>query len=295
MNIHHLELFYYVARYGGISEAVRHMPYGIQQPAVSGQILALEKDLGVRLFVRRPFKLTDPGQELLAFVRPFFDNLDAVGVRLRRRVAPQLRIGAAELVLRDHLPAVIQRLRLTHPDVRLALRSAFQAELETWLQRREIDLAIIPLRGRLPAGMRSQPLLSLPLVLLVPRRSKIKTAADLWARAPITEPLISLPETESISLLFQQGLKRRRIEWLPKIEASSTETITKYVANGDGIGVNIAMPAIVKHPLVRVLPLEGFEPVELAAVWHGKPTPLIQALLEEMKRYLAAAGLNGGL
>ncbi|HEY2952632.1 MAG TPA: hypothetical protein VGK40_08620 [Verrucomicrobiae bacterium] len=27
MNIHHLELFYYVARHGGISEAVRTMPY----------------------------------------------------------------------------------------------------------------------------------------------------------------------------------------------------------------------------------------------------------------------------
>jgi hypothetical protein len=28
MNIHHLELFYYVAKHGGISDAIRHMPYG---------------------------------------------------------------------------------------------------------------------------------------------------------------------------------------------------------------------------------------------------------------------------
>jgi DNA-binding transcriptional LysR family regulator len=290
MNIHHLELFYYVARHGGISGAVRHMPYGIQQPAVSGQILTLEKDLGVRLFVRRPFKLTEQGQELLAFVRPFFDNLDAVGVRLRRRVAPQLRIGAAELVLRDHLPAVIQRLRRTHPEIRLALRSAFQPELEAWLQNREIDLAIVPLRGRLAAGLRSQRLLTLPLVLLVPRRSRIKNAGELWARTEIDETLISLPATESVSLLFQGGLKRRGVEWVPKIEASSMEMITQYVANGDGIGVNIAMPDVVRHPLVRVLPLEGFEPIELAAVWQGKPTPLIQALLNEIKIYLAEAG-----
>ena len=50
MNIHHLELFYYVARHGGIMEAVRNIPYGIQQPAVSGQIAQLEEDLGVTLF-----------------------------------------------------------------------------------------------------------------------------------------------------------------------------------------------------------------------------------------------------
>ena len=41
-NLHHLELFYYVAKYGGITPAVRKMPYGIQQPAVSGQMLQLE-------------------------------------------------------------------------------------------------------------------------------------------------------------------------------------------------------------------------------------------------------------
>ena len=49
MNIHHLELFYYVARHGGITEAVRNIPYGIQQPAVSGQVAQLEEYLGVTL------------------------------------------------------------------------------------------------------------------------------------------------------------------------------------------------------------------------------------------------------
>ena len=78
MNIHYLELFYYVAKHGGISEAVRNMPYGIQQPAVSGQIIQLEQFLGVKLFQRRPFALTPPGEELFAFVRLFFDNLEAM-------------------------------------------------------------------------------------------------------------------------------------------------------------------------------------------------------------------------
>ena len=54
-NVHHLELFFYVAKFGGITPAVRKMPYGIQQPAVSGQMLQLERSLGVKLFNRRPF------------------------------------------------------------------------------------------------------------------------------------------------------------------------------------------------------------------------------------------------
>jgi DNA-binding transcriptional LysR family regulator len=59
MNVHHLELFYYVAKHEGITEAVRKMPWGIQQPAVSGQILQLENSLGVKLFQRRT--PSDPG------------------------------------------------------------------------------------------------------------------------------------------------------------------------------------------------------------------------------------------
>ena len=63
MNIHHLELFYYVAKHEGISGAVRNMPYGIQQPAVSAQVIQLENDLGITLFQRRPFELTAAGEE----------------------------------------------------------------------------------------------------------------------------------------------------------------------------------------------------------------------------------------
>ena len=90
MNIHHLELFYYVARHGGISEAVRHMPYGIQQPAISGQVGLLEDYLGVTLFQRRPFALTAAGEELYAFIKPFFENVGPMAERLRGGVSQHL-------------------------------------------------------------------------------------------------------------------------------------------------------------------------------------------------------------
>ena len=63
MNIHHLELFYFVAKHGGIAAAVRNIPYGIQQPAVSGQIAKLEESLGTKLFQRPPFALSPTGTE----------------------------------------------------------------------------------------------------------------------------------------------------------------------------------------------------------------------------------------
>ena len=50
MNPHQLELFYHVAKFKGVSRAARQMPYGIQQPSVSAQVNALERDLGVTLY-----------------------------------------------------------------------------------------------------------------------------------------------------------------------------------------------------------------------------------------------------
>src|SRR5580704_14435344 len=122
MNVHHLELFYYVARHGGITEAVRNIPYGIQQPAISGQVAQLEEHLGVVLFHRRPFALTAAGEKLYRFIEPFFGNLEAVAAELQGGETRQIRIGASTIVLRDHLPELLRNLRKKFPHLKVALR-----------------------------------------------------------------------------------------------------------------------------------------------------------------------------
>jgi DNA-binding transcriptional LysR family regulator len=294
VNIHHIELFYYVAKHGGISEAIRHMPYGIQQPAMSAQILRLEDDLGVKLFTRRPFSLTPPGQKLHKFIRPFFANLESVAAELHPEAAPHLRIGASELVFRDHLPDLLKDLRPRFPRLKLSLKSGYQPQLEAWLEQREIDFALIPLETNPPASLKMVSLLHLPLVLLVPRRSPIKDASELWARDKIEEPLICLPPTETPSKNFQEGLARLGVDWLPSVEASSLEIISAYVRDGYGIGLSVAIP---KRPFprgLRTLPLEGFKPVELGALWYGEPNSLEKTVLEEIQRRAAKlAGAKG--
>jgi DNA-binding transcriptional LysR family regulator len=285
VNVHHLELFFYVARFGGISSAVRHMPYGIQQPAVSAQILRLENDLGVKLFERQPFRLTNAGQELMEFVEPFFSNLDAVARRLRNSASPQLRVGASEVVLRTHFPAVLERLRNNHPRVRLGLRSGFDTELAQWLREGQVDLVITPLHGRPPPLTQSMSLLRLPLVLLVPRKWKTRSAEELWASRRPEQPLISMPARESVSVLFQRGLRKRGIDWPVTIEASSLHLITQYVADGRGAGASLMLDELVNHAKVKVLSLEGFDTMEVAALWRGEVSPLLRAFLDESQRY----------
>jgi len=87
--------------------AVRNIPYGIQQPAVSAQVAQLEEFLGVTLFQRRPFALTADGEKLFAFIEPFFANLDQIAGELQGGQARHFRIGASTIVLRDHMPQLL--------------------------------------------------------------------------------------------------------------------------------------------------------------------------------------------
>jgi DNA-binding transcriptional LysR family regulator len=284
MNVHHLELFYYVAKHGGISPAVRNMPYGIQQPAVSGQVIQLEEFLGVTLFQRRPFALTPAGLQLYDFIRPFFDNLTPMAEKLRGGVSQHLRIAASETVLRTFLPGILQELRKTFPKLKVSLREGYYPLVLDWLQRHEIDLSIGLLSGKPPAGIESQMLLELPLALLVPRTSKLRAAADLWERDRIEESLITVPSNEPIRRAFQDGLSRRKVDWPAGIEVSSVEMVQNYVAHGYGIGVTVYVEELLRHPEVRVLVLPDFPLVTFGVAWLGRKSPLVEGLIGLLKR-----------
>lgn len=286
MNVHHLELFYYVAKHGGISAAVRAIPYGIQQPAVSGQMGKLEEEAGVKLFERSPFRLTPAGEKLFAHVQPFFEGLDGVAAELRAAARPELRIGGAEAVLRDHLPVVMQRMRTRFPHLRFTLRTTgFESQVEAWLREGKVDVAFAPVQARAPAGLRTTRLAKLPLALEVGQKSKVRSAEELWASGTVAEPLICLPRETGLVKDFFATLKKRGVKWPHVIEATSPDLVTRYVLNGDGIGLNVLTDPKAKRRGVRVLELKGFPPVTMGAFWRGEATELVQAAIDGVRAY----------
>lgn len=288
LNVHHLELFYYVAKHGGISAAVRSIPYGIRQPAVSGQMRALEEEAGAVLFERSPFRLTPAGERLFAHVRPFFANLPEVAAQLRPPPEPELRVGASELVLRDHIPSVIRRVRARHPGLRLSLRAGHQGQLEAWLREGEIELFIGPFAARPPARLQCLALAQVPLVLIAPKNSPVKNAAELLRSRRLSAPLVGLPANSSIVQNFRAGLKKRGVVWPQTAVVTSIELITSYVAHGEGFGINVAIPAVTRVRGVRVLPLDGFKPMTMGLMWRGEPSPQVQLMIDEVKLYARA-------
>jgi DNA-binding transcriptional LysR family regulator len=251
---------------------------------MSGQVIQLEEFLGVTLFHRRPFALTPAGEELYQFIRPFFDNLNSIADKLRGGVSQQMRIGASEIVLRDYLPPVLQAVRKKFPKLKVTLREGYQPQLESWMQKQELDLAITLLDGKPPAGTNALALFKLPLVLVVERNSPLTSAHELWERDKIEETLVSLPTNESIYKAFQQGLARLKVDWFTGIEVGTVELVETYVANGYGIGLSVAIPKSKHKPQIRHLPLEDFPPVTFGVFWQGKPKPITQAFLSTIQQ-----------
>ena len=114
--------------------------------------------------------------------------------------------------------------------------------------------------------------------------TRLAAAEELWKRDKIGDALISLPANETINTHFHAGLAQRKIDWFPTIEVSSVELIATFVANGFGIGLSVDVPRAKLPANVRVLPLPGFAPVALGAVWRGKLSPVHRGLLDEIQK-----------
>ena len=96
MNLRHLQTFVRIAEAGSIARAGARL--NVSQPAASRQILALEAELGVRLFDRigRRLRLTSEGEDLLRQSRRLLmeaDSLDARARALKGGHTGILRVG----------------------------------------------------------------------------------------------------------------------------------------------------------------------------------------------------------
>ena len=288
MNIHHLELFYYVARHGGITGAVRHIPYGIQQlPPSAGRLAGWREFLGVTAltFTGGLFSLTPPpGEQLYRFVEPFFTGIDAVTSELPGRRSPhQIRIGSSRIkscatTCPNWLGAV--RRKRQFPGLKVSLREALPTRTRKHAgPAGNPDVAITLMERKLPGGVHSlATLLELPLILVVPAESPPtgRRSFELWKRGQDHRAAhLSAGQLKRSLKNFQQGLGRLGVEWLPGIEINSVDAIESYVAHGFGIGLSVSIPKTRMSPKVRALPLPGFPNLIMGALWRGPACPAV--------------------
>ncbi len=172
MELRHLRYFIAVAEEGHITRAAERL--AMQQPPLSRQIKAIERELDVQLLRRKPrgVELTDAGRTLLANARAILTQVDhAVDATRRTARGEQGRICVGVTPtgsFHPFVPQVIRAFRGTFPLVTLTLEEFASHELVEHLRNGRIDAAFVRSLFADPNGLVINPLLEEPLVVALP-------------------------------------------------------------------------------------------------------------------------------
>lgn len=290
-NIYHLELFYYVARYGGITLASHHNPYKVGQPNISLLMRELEETLGGPLFSRSPFGLNPSGRDLYKVLRRLLDDLPSVVRKIKSRATqPQvLRIGTAPVVLREFLPEAMEIIHAQFPGLRFVFQQGLQLQVDNWLYSGQVDVAITVMGRPCPAQYRMEHLLDIPLVLLVAASSPLLSAADLWkAGATRSYELVAPHAEDALTRLFREGLKPLRVEWPCAFEVDSLEAIENLARRKGRVGLYVAVPGRPVPSGFRALPLPRFPAARIGVCWRAGSHPSVDVLVRELRKLARA-------
>lgn len=169
MTLRQLEIFVLAANQLNLGVAAKELR--IAQPSVSEQLRLLEEELGTQLHrkIGRGIELTEAGRLFLKEARAILTRIERIKAKLGHagtaaKATESLTVGASYSPSTSLLPSLLARLRKTHPQVQLDLRTDNRLAIEGMILRGEVELAVInnpPLNRNLTMELlRSEPLVA---------------------------------------------------------------------------------------------------------------------------------------
>jgi DNA-binding transcriptional LysR family regulator len=182
MELRHLRYFVAVAEEKHVTRAAERL--GIQQPPLSQQIQALERELDAQLFRRKP-----RGVELTPAGRTFFGEAKAILTRAEDAIASTRRVARGEegriglgftssASFHPFVPRVIRAFREARPLVTLALEESGTVELVEALRAETIDVAVVRSPVGANAGVAVFPVLEEPMFVALPSGHPLAASSD---------------------------------------------------------------------------------------------------------------------
>jgi len=262
MEIRHLRYFLAVAEAGHMTRAAERL--GIQQPPLSLQIKALEKELGVALFHRHPkgVALSDAGRLFEREARQLVDDMAAMEQRMARVARGELgvlNVGfTSSAAAHAFTPEALRACRRAWPGIELSIREDHAAGITEAVEAGRLHCGLIRVPVSQPDGLTFEVLLREPVVVALPgdhllaqRRSAL-TLVDLREEGFILVRQPGAPGLYAnlLTLCEAQGFR-------PRIAAEVQRMVTSLnlVAAGAGIAVVPASMSGLHPQAVVYLPL----------------------------------------
>ena len=189
MELRHLRYFLVVAEERHITRAAARL--GLQQPPLSQQIHALERELGTKLFTRLPrgVELTPAGEGFLEEARAVLSGVERATVRARAAAMGQRgRISIGLTTSASLHPGVTRTLRAyanSHAAVSLDLHANSAAGLTEALLRAEVHVAIMRAAVARPVDLIFRELAREDMLIALPSDHRLVRRTASGANAPI--------------------------------------------------------------------------------------------------------------
>lgn len=221
------------------------------QPGVSKQILALEEELGLSLFVRKGKQLTgltEAGERIVAMADDILQKTEGIR-RLAREYTDQARgslsIATTHTQSRYVLPSVISRFIARYPEVALHMHQGTPSQIASLAAHGTADFAIAT-----EALEQAGELLMLPCyrwnrVILVPEDHALaqKTAdGSLLTLAELAAyPLVTYVFGFTGRSQLDEAFAREQLSPRVVFTAADADVIKTYVRLGLGVGIVAGM------------------------------------------------------
>ena len=235
-----LRAFCQTVRLGSVSRASEAL--FVSQPAVSQQLQALERELGVVLFERSGRRLVPSreGQLLYEMAQPLVESIDGLEASFRDKVrgldAGELNIAANSSTILYLLPKIVERFRQRHPTVRLTLHNAISADGTDLLRSDAADLAVGSMMD-VPADLSYAPVYRFQQVLIAPPDHPLTTRRHITLEDLSPYPLVLPPRRQITWRLVDLVFQQHRVPYTVALEVGGWEVIKQYVAMGMGISI----------------------------------------------------------
>lgn len=182
MDLRRLRYFVAIAKERHVTRAAAQL--GIQQAPLSQQVKVLEREIGARLFTRKPrgVELTEAGHTLLGYAQRILEDVERAATATRQvgeGAAGTLRIGLTTSASFHPLPAsAIRAYRKAYPNVTLELYHGSSPDLIRKLQSLELHVAFTRTMLRVPSDLHVVHLLEEPMVAALPASHRLARPSD---------------------------------------------------------------------------------------------------------------------
>ncbi|PSL08431.1 molybdate transport repressor ModE-like protein [Haloactinopolyspora alba] len=291
INSSRLRVLLEIARLGTIVAAARQLQ--LSPSAVSHQLSALEREVGVALVERGPHSigLTPAGERLADYAQQITDLMSAARDELTahgQATRGVLRVGFFATAGTELLPRALSTFSHARPGVEVDLILGQPHELLPQLAGRELDLVVVfehplePWRDATSCDVTS--LLHDPQVVVLPPRHPLagrqllrltELARDPWVTTRGTDSSVSVLERAAIGAGFR-----------PRIRCKSDHYEVTLALVRAGLGVAL-VPALGLHNDhgVATVPLDhpGLHREVGVATRRNNPNPTVRAFVEHLR------------